>query len=84
MPPSTNQETWNVEIREFSCWETIEVARSELEAARIASILTLTIREEWIRVVDPNNKILWPTKKSNPLKPQFLKLSQNTIATPKN
>lgn len=58
MPQSTNQETWNVEIKEFRCWETVEIAHSELEAARIASTLTLTIREEWVRVVDPNNKIL--------------------------
>lgn len=58
MPQSTNQETWNVEIRECGIWETAAIAHSELEAAKIASTLVLTTREEWVRVVDPNNKVL--------------------------
>lgn len=49
---------WNIETREYGVWETIETADSELEALRIASTLTLTTREEWIRVIDPNNKVL--------------------------
>lgn len=51
-------EIWNIETREYGVWETIKTANSELEALRIASTLVLTTREEWIRVVDPNNKIL--------------------------
>lgn len=49
---------WNIETRECGVWETIETADSELQAFRIASNLVLTTREEWIRVVDPNNKVL--------------------------
>jgi hypothetical protein len=49
---------YNIETRECGVWETIETADSELEAFRIASNLTLTTREEWVRVVDPNCKIL--------------------------
>ena len=49
---------WNIETREAGVWETVEIANSELEAAQIASNLTLTTREEWIRIVDPENKIL--------------------------
>lgn len=58
MPPSTSQEVWNIETRECGVWETVETANSELKALRIASTLVLTTREEWVRVVDPNNKIL--------------------------
>lgn len=50
--------TWNIETKECGIWETVETADSELEALRIASTLTLTTREEWVRVVDPNNKVL--------------------------
>lgn len=49
---------WNIETKECGAWETIEIAHSESEAARIASTLVLTTREEWVRVVDPNNKVL--------------------------
>lgn len=51
-------QVWNIETRECGIWETVEIAHSELEAAKIASTLTLTTREQWIRIVDPNNKIL--------------------------
>lgn len=50
--------TWNIETREAGVWETAEIAHSELEAAQIASNLTLTTREEWIRIINPENKIL--------------------------
>ncbi len=50
--------TWNIETRECGVWETVETADSELEALRIASTLVLTTREEQVRVVDPNNKVL--------------------------
>lgn len=60
--PSNNcrirDEIYNIETRIAGVWETVEIAQSELQAAQIASFLTLTTREEWIRVVDPNNKIL--------------------------
>jgi len=49
---------FNIETRIAGVWETVEIAHSELEAAQIASFLTLTTREEWIRIVNPNNKIL--------------------------
>jgi hypothetical protein len=49
---------WNIETRVAGVWETEEIANSELDAARIASNLTLTTREEWVRVVDPESKIL--------------------------
>lgn len=49
---------WNIETRVAGVWETEEIANSEVEAARIASDLTLTTREEWVRIVDPENKIL--------------------------
>lgn len=58
MPQSTNQEVWNIETRECGVWETVEIAHSELEAAQLASKLILTTREEWVRVVDPNSKVL--------------------------
>lgn len=48
---------WNIETRECGAWETVETAASELEALRIASTLVLTTREEWVRIVDPNNKV---------------------------
>ncbi len=51
-------QVWNIETRECGVWETVETADSELEALRIASTLVLTTREEWVRVVDPNNKVL--------------------------
>lgn len=60
--PSNNcrvgNRTWNIETRECGVWETVETANSELEALRMASTLVLTTREEWVRVVDPNNKVL--------------------------
>lgn len=60
--PSDNcrieNQVWNIETQECGVWETVEIAHSELETAKIASTLTLTTREEWIRIVDPNNKIL--------------------------
>lgn len=49
---------WNIEVKECGSWETVEIAHSELQAAKIASSLTFTTREEWVRVVDPENKIL--------------------------
>lgn len=51
-------QVWNIETCECGVWETVETADSELEALKIASTLVLTTREEWVRVVDPNNKIL--------------------------
>ena len=51
-------DTWNIEVRECGSWETVEIAHSELEAVKLASSLTLTTREEWVRVVDPENKII--------------------------
>lgn len=51
-------QVWNIEARECGVWETVETVDSELQAFRIASNLTLTTREEWVRVVDPNNKVL--------------------------
>lgn len=50
--------TWNIETRVAGVWETAEIAHSELEAAKLASNLTLTTREEWVRIVDPENKII--------------------------
>lgn len=54
----TKDLVWNIETRECGVWETVEIAHSELEAAQLASKLILTTREEWVRVVDPNNKII--------------------------
>lgn len=51
-------QVWNIETKECGTWETAAIAHSELEAAKIASTLTLTTREEWVRVIDPNNKTL--------------------------
>lgn len=43
---------WNIETRECGVWETVETAHSKLEAFRIASNLTLTTREEWIKMIE--------------------------------
>jgi len=49
--------TWNVETKECGIWETFDTTTTEIEAYRLASQLILDTREDWIRVVDPENKI---------------------------
>jgi hypothetical protein len=49
---------WNVETKECGVWETVDMVTTEIEAYRLASQLTLDTREEWIRVIDPENAVL--------------------------
>lgn len=49
---------YNLEFRELGVWSSILVTESLIEACREASLLTLAIREEWIRILDWNNKEL--------------------------
>ena len=47
-----------IEFKEAGVWVDHEYADNMVDAARIASKLTWFVREEWIRIVTPDNKIL--------------------------
>lgn len=50
---------WNIECLECGVWETIHHTDSEINAFRIASkIVQKSVREEWVRIVTPDCKIL--------------------------
>lgn len=54
----TCKKLWNVEVLECGVWNTWDDCET-LELALIkASQLTLDVREEWIRIVDCDGKIL--------------------------
>lgn len=52
------KEVFNIEVRECGVWNTVDTADNFLDAVYIASSLTQNIREEWIRILDWNNKEL--------------------------
>lgn len=39
-------------------WESVDTAETELDALRKASRLTRKHREEWIRIVTPDGKVI--------------------------
>jgi len=49
---------WTVEIKECGVWDTFLEAESLFEALSLASTLTSSYREEWIRIVTPELKII--------------------------
>lgn len=51
--------TWNIEIKECNWyWETRHVCYDEIDAFHVASELVQEMREEWIRIVTPEGKII--------------------------
>ena len=50
--------TWNIEVREAGVWETVDTTDNEEDAILLASSLVHNTREEWIRIIDPNNREL--------------------------
>ena len=52
------KETFNLEIKEAGVWQSIFTTTDLAEAAREASFLVLNIREEWIRILNGQNKEL--------------------------
>ena len=50
--------TYNIEVREAGVWETVDHADNMGDALLLASSLTQTVREEWIRISTPENEIL--------------------------
>ena len=49
---------YNIEVKEAGAWETVDYADTLEDAILLASSLTQTVREEWIRISTPENKIL--------------------------
>lgn len=49
---------YNIEVREAGVWEVVDYADTLEDAILLASSLTQTVREEWIRISTPENKIL--------------------------
>ncbi len=48
--------TWKIEILEVGIWWSVEVAKSDLSAFRIASIYANRLGEHRVRILDPNLK----------------------------
>lgn len=49
---------WAIQVRECGIWDDVDYADSLEDACLLASSLVWTVREEWIRIVTPENKIL--------------------------
>lgn len=49
---------WAIQVRECGIWDDVDYADSLYDACLLASSLVWTVREEWIRIVTPDNKIL--------------------------
>ena len=49
---------YNIEVREAGVWEVVDYADTLEDAILLASSFTQTVREEWIRISTPDNKIL--------------------------
>ncbi len=49
---------YNIEVKTAGVWEVVDYADSLEDAFLLASSLTQTVREEWIRISTPDNKIL--------------------------
>jgi len=49
---------WAIQIRECGIWDDSDYAESLEDAIMLASSLVDTVREEWIRIVTPDNEIL--------------------------
>ena len=47
-----------IEFKEAGVWMEYEYTENLLDACHIASRLTWEVREEWIRIISPDNKIL--------------------------
>ncbi len=52
------KETFNLEYKEAGVWNSILTTTDLIEACREASFLCLNIREEWIRILNGQNKEL--------------------------
>ncbi len=52
------RDSWNVEIKQFGLWESVGTFYSEIEAINFARQLISDTREEWVRILGPNNKEL--------------------------
>lgn len=49
---------WAIQVRECGIWDDVDYADSLYDACLLASSLVWNVREEWIRIVTPENKIL--------------------------
>jgi hypothetical protein len=49
---------FNIEVRECGAWETWDVAETLEDAVLLASSLVGKVREEWIRIVTPDGRIM--------------------------
>ena len=47
-----------IEYKEAGVWTEYQYTENLLDACHIASNLTENVREEWIRILTPDNKIL--------------------------
>jgi hypothetical protein len=54
----TCKKLWGIEFLECGVWTEWDYAESLEDALMLASSLTWDVREEWIRIVTPDNKIL--------------------------
>jgi hypothetical protein len=49
---------FNIEIKECGVWESVDLTNNLLDALYIASSHVNSIREEYVRIIDNNNKII--------------------------
>ncbi len=63
--PDMCKQLWGIEILECGVWQDIDYAESLEDALTLASSVVdsdnkfgLNVREEWIRIVTPDNKII--------------------------
>ena len=47
-----------IDVKDGYCWESVDYFDSLADALAHASQLTMTVREEWIRIIDFNNRII--------------------------
>ncbi len=56
--PDMCKQLWGIEILECGVWQDVDYAESLEDALTLASSMVDSVREEWIRIVTPDNKIL--------------------------
>jgi hypothetical protein len=52
------KQLWGIEVLECGVWQDVDYAESLEDALTLASSMVDSVREEWIRIVTPDNKIL--------------------------
>lgn len=52
------KQLWGIEILECGVWNDVDYVDNLEDALSLASAYVYSVREEWVRIVTPDNKII--------------------------